>query len=180
MGISLEKLLQYLKPKDEWVCLFQIGADGYTVPVDRRDVENSGAFLALGDGEGKILSKEHGGVRIIFPKLYGWKSAKYLKEIYFLSHYMEGFWEQNGAHARGRITEEEKWVPEAAAQWEEGMKMTNWYREKFGDRVYFYAMQFFGRQIGDLEFNRKEYEKIKISLPDSLCSYSITSCIIFS
>jgi len=93
---------------------------------------------------------------------------------------MEGFWEQNGAHARGRITEEEKLVPEAAAQWEEGMKMTNWYREKFGDRVYFYAMQFFGRQIGDLEFNRKEYEKIKISLPDSLCSYSITSCIIFS
>jgi len=84
MGISLEKLLQYLKPKDEWVCLYQIGADGYTVPVDRRDVENSGAFLALGDGEGKILSKEHGGVRIIFPKLYGWKSAKYLKEIYFL------------------------------------------------------------------------------------------------
>jgi len=159
MGIPFDNLLQYLKPKDDWACLYQIGADGYTVPVDRRDVENSGAFLALGDGEGKILSKEHGGVRFIFPKLYGWKSAKYLREIYFLNHYMEGFWEENGAHARGRIAEEEKWVPEAAKQWEEGMKMTNWYRETFGERIYFYAMQFFGRRIGDMNFNKGKNTK---------------------
>jgi len=118
MGISLDNLIQYLKPKEEWTCLYQIGADGYTVPVDRRDVEGSGAFLALGDGEGKLLPKEHGGVRFIFPKLYGWKSAKYLQEVYFFDNYVQGFWEQNGAHQRGRVAEEEKWVPEAAAVWE--------------------------------------------------------------
>jgi DMSO/TMAO reductase YedYZ molybdopterin-dependent catalytic subunit len=33
---------------------------------------------------GVMLSEEHGGPRIVFPALFGWKSAKFLAEVEFL------------------------------------------------------------------------------------------------
>jgi Oxidoreductase molybdopterin binding domain len=34
-----------------------------------------------------ILPIEHGGIRLIIPHLYGWKSAKYLTELHFLPYH---------------------------------------------------------------------------------------------
>ena len=59
--------------------MYQTSADGYTVGVDARDCE--GAFLAVTDADGAMLSRDHGGPRLVFPALYGWKSAKYLSRI---------------------------------------------------------------------------------------------------
>ncbi|HJZ78637.1 MAG TPA: molybdopterin-dependent oxidoreductase [Vicinamibacterales bacterium] len=47
--------------------------------------------------EGKPLPPEHGGpVRIITPKLYAWKGAKWIRKIEFLEHDRKGFWEVRG------------------------------------------------------------------------------------
>jgi DMSO/TMAO reductase YedYZ molybdopterin-dependent catalytic subunit len=46
---------------------------------------------------GKPLSKEHGGpVRMIVPKRYAWKGAKWVKEITFSDRDVKGFWEVRG------------------------------------------------------------------------------------
>ena len=46
---------------------------------------------------GKPLTKEHGGpVRMIVPKRYAWKGAKWVKEITFLDKDEKGFWEVRG------------------------------------------------------------------------------------
>jgi len=65
-GIPMKKLLSIIEPKENWNCLYQISADKYTVPVERKDVEDENTFLILGDENGKILAKEHGGIRVFF------------------------------------------------------------------------------------------------------------------
>jgi DMSO/TMAO reductase YedYZ molybdopterin-dependent catalytic subunit len=47
--------------------------------------------------EGKPLPREHGGpVRVITPKLYAWKGAKWVRRIEFLPRDHRGFWEVRG------------------------------------------------------------------------------------
>jgi DMSO/TMAO reductase YedYZ molybdopterin-dependent catalytic subunit len=47
--------------------------------------------------EGKPLPREHGGpVRMITPKLYAWKGAKWIRRIEFLERDQKGFWEVRG------------------------------------------------------------------------------------
>ena len=46
---------------------------------------------------GKPLSTEHGGpARVIIPKRYAWKGAKFIREITFLDRDILGFWEVRG------------------------------------------------------------------------------------
>ncbi len=47
--------------------------------------------------EGKPLPREHGGpCRMITPKLYAWKGAKWIRKIEFLATDRKGFWEVRG------------------------------------------------------------------------------------
>jgi DMSO/TMAO reductase YedYZ molybdopterin-dependent catalytic subunit len=47
--------------------------------------------------EGDPLPREHGGpVRVITPKLYAWKGAKWVRRIEFLERDRRGFWEMRG------------------------------------------------------------------------------------
>jgi len=58
---------------------------------------------------GAPLSIEHGGpMRLIVPKLYAWKSAKWVNGLEFMSHDRRGFWEEAGYHDRGDPWKEER------------------------------------------------------------------------
>lgn len=47
--------------------------------------------------EGRPLPREHGGpVRMITPRLYAWKGAKWLRKLTFLAEDRAGFWEERG------------------------------------------------------------------------------------
>jgi DMSO/TMAO reductase YedYZ molybdopterin-dependent catalytic subunit len=47
--------------------------------------------------EGEPLPAEHGGpCRMITPKLYAWKGAKWIRKIEFLAEEKKGFWEVRG------------------------------------------------------------------------------------
>ena len=67
---------------------------GGAVIVDQFD--QPGVFLAH-QWEGKPITREHGGpVRMLVPKLYLWKSAKWLRRIHFTIGDHPGFWETRG------------------------------------------------------------------------------------
>ena len=72
------------------------------------------AFLAedalLADKRnGEPLSIEHGGpLRLVIPRLYAWKSAKWIRAIEFLSKDEAGFWEREGYHMNGDPWKEER------------------------------------------------------------------------
>jgi DMSO/TMAO reductase YedYZ molybdopterin-dependent catalytic subunit len=48
------------------------------------------------------LEPEHGGpVRTLVPRLYFWKSAKWLRGLEFMAENKTGFWETYGYHMQG-------------------------------------------------------------------------------
>jgi DMSO/TMAO reductase YedYZ molybdopterin-dependent catalytic subunit len=52
--------------------------------------------------DGRPISAEHGGpVRLLVPRLYLWKSAKWLRGIEFTEDERLGYWEVRGYHALG-------------------------------------------------------------------------------
>jgi len=68
----------------------------YTVNVPlARAIEDD--VLLVHIWEGKPLPREHGGpCRMITPKLYAWKGAKWIRKIEFLARDRKGFWEVRG------------------------------------------------------------------------------------
>jgi len=58
---------------------------------------------------GAPLDSEHGGpARMLVPKRYLWKSAKWIKEITFLAEDKLGYWEVRGYHNHACPWEEER------------------------------------------------------------------------
>ena len=59
--------------------------------------------------DGQDLEAEHGGpMRLIVPKKYAWKSAKWVSGIEFMERNQPGFWEQNGYHMDADPFKEER------------------------------------------------------------------------
>ena len=59
--------------------------------------------------DGEPLTAEHGGpARLLIPRLYAWKSAKWVGAIEFLEEDRAGFWERNGYHMNGDPWKEER------------------------------------------------------------------------
>ena len=97
-GVSAQHLLAIVKPKPEAKFVVQHSYDGYTtnVPIDLFADEDT---LLARSWEGKPISREHGGpVRLVLPKLYLWKSAKWLKRLEFINRDRPGYWEVRGYH----------------------------------------------------------------------------------
>jgi DMSO/TMAO reductase YedYZ molybdopterin-dependent catalytic subunit len=60
--------------------------------------------------DGKPLEADHGGpLRLVIPRLYAWKSAKWVRAIEFLEKDEPGFWEHGGYHMRGDPWREQRY-----------------------------------------------------------------------
>jgi DMSO/TMAO reductase YedYZ molybdopterin-dependent catalytic subunit len=59
--------------------------------------------------DGEPIDLEHGGpLRLVVPKLYAWKSAKWVKGVTFLEKDRPGFWEAGGYHMFGDPWKEQR------------------------------------------------------------------------
>jgi len=60
--------------------------------------------------DGKPLEPDHGGpLRLVVPKLYFWKSAKWLRGLELLNSDRPGFWERYGYHNEADFWKEERY-----------------------------------------------------------------------
>jgi DMSO/TMAO reductase YedYZ molybdopterin-dependent catalytic subunit len=108
-GVSTRHLLDLVKPKPEAKFVVQHSYDGYTTNVPLSYFADDDVLLAH-EWEGKPISREHGGpVRLVLPKLYFWKSAKWLTKLEFAAEDKAGFWEVRGYHMRGDPWTEERY-----------------------------------------------------------------------
>lgn len=108
-GVSTRTLLDLVRPKPEAGFVVLHSYDGYTTNLTLEDFASEDAILAHG-WEGKPIPTEHGGpLRLVLPKLYFWKSAKWLKRIEFTLANQPGFWEVRGYHDRGDPWREERY-----------------------------------------------------------------------
>ena len=102
-GVRFKTIAELVVPKDEARFVLCTGYDHmpgtsipYTVNVPlARAVEDD--VLLVHTWEGQPLPRAHGGpCRMITPKLYAWKGAKWIRKVEFLAADQKGFWEQRG------------------------------------------------------------------------------------
>ena len=97
-GVLARDVLMLAEPRPEAHFVTLHSYDGYTTNLPLTALLDSDVLVAH-SVLGKSLSREHGGpVRLVVPKRYGWKSAKWLKGIEFHQEDRPGFWEVRGYH----------------------------------------------------------------------------------
>ncbi len=84
-------------------------AGGFTTNLSLEDFFEEDVLVAL-KHNGEPLIREHGApARLVVPRLYFWKSAKWVLGIEFLDKDKPGFWESVGYHSRGDPWKEERY-----------------------------------------------------------------------
>ena len=83
--------------------------DGYTTNVPMAEFARDEVLLAH-SWEGAPLTRQHGGpVRVVIPRLYFWKSPKWVTRIELLGADRPGFWEVRGYHNEADPWKEERY-----------------------------------------------------------------------
>jgi DMSO/TMAO reductase YedYZ molybdopterin-dependent catalytic subunit len=81
----------------------------YTTSLPLEDALSPDVFL-VHTWEDQPLPVEHGGpVRMITPRLYAWKGAKWIKKITLLAEDRPGFWETRGYSNTARPWEDDRY-----------------------------------------------------------------------
>lgn len=109
-GVSTLHLASLAGVKPEAKFVIAHGAHGFTTNMPLADFMDDDCLVAW-SRNGEELSPDHGWpLRLVIPKLYAWKSAKWLLGLEFVTRDEPGFWEQNGYHNHGDPwTEERFW-----------------------------------------------------------------------
>lgn len=102
-GVKFKTLAELAVPREKATWILCTGYDrdatsgeDYTTNLPlTRAIEDD--VLLVHTWEGSPLPREHGGpCRMITPKLYAWKGAKWIRRIEFLDRNRKGFWERRG------------------------------------------------------------------------------------
>lgn len=108
-GVHIRTILERAKPQAEARFVSVHSWTGYTTNLPLADLDDNDVLIAL-KHDGADLEPEHGGpVRLIVPKLYAYKSAKWLDGLEFLAKDKPGFWEVRGYHNRADPWKEERY-----------------------------------------------------------------------
>jgi len=108
-GVNVRTIIEACRPLPAARFVLQHADPDYTTNTAIEDLVADDVVLALRHN-GRDLEPEHGGpMRLVLPKLYFWKSSKWLRAFEFLDVNPPGFWEQNGYHMHGDPWTEERY-----------------------------------------------------------------------
>ncbi len=107
-GVSIHEIMKLVKVKPEAKFVMAHCDGGYTTNLPIEALLDDDVLLAY-KHDGQNLTPEHGWpLRLIVPKRYAWKSAKWLRGLEFLPDDKPGFWEVNGYHNDANPWKEER------------------------------------------------------------------------
>ncbi len=107
-GILFTDVMKLVTPKLEAKFVMAHCYGGYTTNVSL-DVMIDDDVMFAHSHDGAPLTPQHGGpMRLVVPKRYGWKSAKWVNGIEFMAEDEPGFWEMRGYHMEGDPWKEER------------------------------------------------------------------------
>lgn len=109
-GISIREILQRARPKPEAKFVMEHSYTGYTTNIPLANLDDDDVLIAF-KHDGQEIEPDHGGpVRLIVPKLYAYKSTKWLSGLEFLAQDRPGFWEVRGySNSANPWNEERYW-----------------------------------------------------------------------
>ena len=100
-GVPFQAVYDQLKPKPgaDYVMFHCFG--GYTTNMRLDELLQEDVMFAY-EYDGQPLERDHGGpMRALVPKLYFWKSAKWIRGLEFMNENRPGFWEMYGYNLHG-------------------------------------------------------------------------------
>ena len=108
-GVDFAVLHDLVRPQ-AGATYVQARADGgYSANLHVADLIDGQAIVAT-EFEDKPLATEHGGpARLVAPRLYFWKSAKWLRGLHFSRYDYKGYWEKLGYHNYGDPWKEQRY-----------------------------------------------------------------------
>jgi len=108
-GVHWSTIAELVRPKPSARYVLAHAEQDFTANVPLRALEDGEALLAY-EADGEPLTPEHGWpLRLVIPKRYFWKSAKWLRGIELLDRDRPGFWERLGYHNEADYWKEERY-----------------------------------------------------------------------
>ncbi len=110
-GVSFFTIAELVKPRASAAFVFFKSYDGYSTS-NPLDVCLDDDVLIAHSWNGATLTRDHGGpARVIIPKRYAWKGAKFIRDIAFLDRDILGFWELRGYSNTADPWKEDRFAP---------------------------------------------------------------------
>jgi DMSO/TMAO reductase YedYZ molybdopterin-dependent catalytic subunit len=107
-GVRVKEVLKLVTLRPEATHVMAHCEYGFTTNLSLEVVMDDDVILAW-SYDGKPLEPEHGyPLRLLVPKRYFWKSAKWIRGLEFMAGDRPGFWEQNGYHMEGDYWKEQR------------------------------------------------------------------------
>jgi len=108
-GVTVAHLLAQVRPQPQARFVIAKSYDGYATDIALEDFNSPKALIAT-HWQGEPLTRAHGGpARLVIPRLYFWKSAKWVRHLWFTDRRAPGYWEARGYHHRGDPWKEERY-----------------------------------------------------------------------
>jgi DMSO/TMAO reductase YedYZ molybdopterin-dependent catalytic subunit len=108
-GVSTQVMKEVVKILPEAKFVIVHAAGGFTTNLSMSDFFEPDVLFAV-KHDGEPLKPEHGyPLRLVVPRLYFWKSAKWVEGLEFTARDRKGFWEARGYHNRGDPWKEERY-----------------------------------------------------------------------
>jgi DMSO/TMAO reductase YedYZ molybdopterin-dependent catalytic subunit len=115
-GVSFRTLVETAVPKPEAKWVIAHCAGGYTSNLSLAAMQDDDVLVAWRN-HGEDLDPEHGyPLRLVVPKRYAWKSAKWLTGLEFTDKNKRGFWEVRGYHIHAEPFAEERYSHQEGAR----------------------------------------------------------------
>jgi DMSO/TMAO reductase YedYZ molybdopterin-dependent catalytic subunit len=107
-GVPIQVILERTGVRPTARFVLAHAEQGYTANLPLAVLDDDDVLLA-DTAEGAPLTPDHGyPLRLVVPKRYFWKSAKWLNGLQFLAADRAGFWERNGYHNDADPWQEER------------------------------------------------------------------------
>jgi DMSO/TMAO reductase YedYZ molybdopterin-dependent catalytic subunit len=111
-GVSVQEVLRRAVPKPEARFVVVHAEQDFTANLPISELLNDDVLLA-DKHDGVPLAPEHGWpLRLVVPRRYFWKSAKWIRAIELTAADRPGFWERNGYH-----NDADPWNEERFSDW---------------------------------------------------------------
>jgi DMSO/TMAO reductase YedYZ molybdopterin-dependent catalytic subunit len=108
-GVSFRALMERAKPNPEAKWVIAHCAYSYTSDLSLEAMAGDDVLVAWRN-HGEDLTPEHGWpLRLVVPKRYAWKSAKWLTGLELAAKNKRGFWEVRGYHIHAEPFAEERY-----------------------------------------------------------------------
>ena len=100
-GVPFSAVMRHVRPLPQARYLMVHSHTGYTTNASLNVLQDDDVLFAY-QHDGQPLPPDHGGpMRLVVPKRYAWKSAKWVSGLEFMEKDRRGYWEQRGYHMEG-------------------------------------------------------------------------------